>query len=193
MLVQSFIRIGVKDELYLIMRQRGWKRRECDIHHLMRRRLTLPAGISDWSLTSLQQRLVKTGGCRRPCRSDYHFYMVRELRLRDGRIARVPRPLETSKIVKVVEQYRGRTYIIFVDESMRAFFGFDQPNGYLCYAVVGVPEEEYEYLRRAMGKVFIEYEAFVVGDSGVKLKEFKFDRFKPLPADQRSYLAKKIQ
>jgi hypothetical protein len=26
------------------------------------RRLTLPAGISDWSLTSLQQRLVKTGG-----------------------------------------------------------------------------------------------------------------------------------
>ena len=26
------------------------------------RRLTMPAGIEDWSLTSLQQRLVKTGG-----------------------------------------------------------------------------------------------------------------------------------
>jgi hypothetical protein len=25
-------------------------------------RMALPAGISDWSLTSLQQRLVKTGG-----------------------------------------------------------------------------------------------------------------------------------
>ena len=27
----------------------------------LRRRLTLPAGIEDWSLTSLHQRLVKTG------------------------------------------------------------------------------------------------------------------------------------
>jgi hypothetical protein len=28
----------------------------------VRRRLALPAGIDKWSLTSLQQRLVKTGG-----------------------------------------------------------------------------------------------------------------------------------
>jgi hypothetical protein len=28
----------------------------------LERRLALPAGLANWSLTSLQQRLVKTGG-----------------------------------------------------------------------------------------------------------------------------------
>jgi len=41
------------------------------------RRLTLPAGISDWSLTSLQQRLVKTGG-RLVKHARYYWMMLAE-------------------------------------------------------------------------------------------------------------------
>jgi hypothetical protein len=41
------------------------------------RRLALPAGISDWSLTSLQQRLVKTGG-RLVKHARYYLLMLAE-------------------------------------------------------------------------------------------------------------------
>jgi hypothetical protein len=41
------------------------------------RRLALPAGISDWSLTSLQQRLVKTGG-RLVKHARYYWLMLEE-------------------------------------------------------------------------------------------------------------------
>jgi hypothetical protein len=41
------------------------------------RRLALPAGISDWSLTSLQQRLVKTGG-RLVKHARYYWLMLAE-------------------------------------------------------------------------------------------------------------------
>jgi hypothetical protein len=41
------------------------------------RRLALPAGISDWSLTSLQQRLVKTGG-RLVKHARYYWMMLAE-------------------------------------------------------------------------------------------------------------------
>ena len=38
------------------------------------RRLALPAYISDWSLTSLQQRLLKTGG--RLVKHERYYWMV---------------------------------------------------------------------------------------------------------------------
>ena len=46
------------------------------------RRLTLPAGISDWSLISLQQRLVKTGG--RLVKHARYYWMV----LAEGHLTR---------------------------------------------------------------------------------------------------------
>jgi hypothetical protein len=49
----------------------------------LRRRLALPAGISDWSLTSLQQRLVKTGG-RLVKHARYYWLMLEE-----GQLTRV--------------------------------------------------------------------------------------------------------
>jgi hypothetical protein len=92
-----------------------------------------------------------------------------------------------------VKRYRGKPYLIFVDESLRSFFGFAQPIGYLCYAAVGIPEEEYSFLKRSMAVIFHDYESMVVGDSGVHLKEFKFDRFKSLSSEQRADLAGRIQ
>jgi hypothetical protein len=46
------------------------------------RRLALPVGISDWSLTSLQQRLVKTGG--RLVKHARYYWMV----LAEGHLTR---------------------------------------------------------------------------------------------------------
>ena len=41
------------------------------------RRLALPSGIEDWSLTSVQQRLVKTGG-RLVKHARYYWLMLAE-------------------------------------------------------------------------------------------------------------------
>ena len=119
--------------------------------------------------------------------------MAREIRYRDGRLDIIPMPLETSKLTKIVNRYRGKPYRIFVDESMRSFFGFKQPNGYLCYAAVGIPEEEHVYVQRAMALIHRDYEFYVTGDTEMHLTEFKFDRFRSLPEDQRRSLAQRIE
>jgi hypothetical protein len=50
------------------------------------RRLTLPSGIEDWSLTSMQQRLVKTGG-RLVKHARYYWLMLAEGHLTRARFA----------------------------------------------------------------------------------------------------------
>jgi hypothetical protein len=50
------------------------------------RRLVLPKGIEDWSLTSLQQRLVKTGG-RLVKHARYYWLMLAEGHLTRARFA----------------------------------------------------------------------------------------------------------
>ena len=50
------------------------------------RRLVLPKGIEDWSLTSRQQRLVKTGG-RLVKHARYYWLMLAEGHLTRGRFA----------------------------------------------------------------------------------------------------------
>ena len=61
------------------------------------RRLALPKRIENWSLTSLQQRLVKTGG--RPVKHVRHYWLLAEGHLNRrrlgamlGRIALLPLP-----------------------------------------------------------------------------------------------------
>jgi len=44
----------------------------------MWRRLVLPARIGNWSLTSLQQRLVKTGGRRLVKHTRYYWLLLAE-------------------------------------------------------------------------------------------------------------------
>ena len=119
--------------------------------------------------------------------------MPRELHYRNGKVEFVPNPLETSPVLRLLKRHRGETYNIYIDESMRSFLGFNQPNGYLCYAAVGIPEGEYDFFKRAMRPIFEEYERMVTGDLDVHLEEFKFDRFRYLSATERTLLAKKIQ
>jgi Transposase DDE domain group 1 len=54
------------------------------------RRLALPGGIEDWSLTSMQQRLVKTGG-RLVKHARYYWLMLAEGHLTHERFAAVLR------------------------------------------------------------------------------------------------------
>jgi hypothetical protein len=79
-----------------------------------------------------------------------------------------------------------------MDETFRAFFGLERPQGYLCYAAVGMPEKQYEYVKRSLAKIFSEYEGYVVGDSGIHLREFKFEEFKKLPREKREAIASQI-
>jgi len=79
-----------------------------------------------------------------------------------------------------------------MDESFRSFFGLENPNGYFCYAAVGIPEREYESFKRLLVPIFKQYESYVVGDSGNQLREFKFEDFGKLPRDQREVVATKI-
>jgi len=58
------------------------------------RRLVLPKGIEDWSLTSLQQRLVKTGG-RLVKHARYYWLMLAEGHLTRARFAAMLRRIST--------------------------------------------------------------------------------------------------
>jgi len=73
-------------------------RRAKDTLGNLRRRLVLPKRIDNWSLTSLQQRLVKTGG-RLVKHARYYWLMLAESHLTRrlfgamvGRIAALPVP-----------------------------------------------------------------------------------------------------
>lgn len=124
--------------------------------------------------------------------SDWIGLMSRLIRFLDGTNAEFSRPIDTSPATRVIRNYKNQKYIVFVDESFRSFFGFNNPNGYLCYAAVGIPEGEYEFLKRAVAKMFVEYEKLVVGDSGLSLKEFKYEEFCRIPLEERMILARKL-
>ena len=84
--------------------------------------------------------------------------MPRTLRLRNNVIISAKRPSETSPATVAIKNHKNETYLVFMDETFRAFFGLERPQGYLCYAAVGIPEKEYEYVKRSLTKVFNEYE-----------------------------------
>src|ERR1700688_1559787 len=111
--------------------------------------------------------------------------MPRILRLRNNLIISAKRPSETSPATSAIKNHRNETYLAFMDETFRAFFGLETPQGYLCYAAVGIPEKEYEYVKRSLARVFKEFESYVVGDFGNHLKEFKFEELKRLPRSQK--------
>lgn len=116
----------------------------------------------------------------------------RTLRLINGSQVSCPRPIETSPSTRVVGEYRNESYLLFIDETFRDFFALTDRTGYLCYAAVGIPEKEYEFFKRALAKTFAEYESYVVGDSGLKLREFKFEEFRRLERRHREIVAGRI-
>jgi len=100
--------------------------------------------------------------------------------------------MESSPATAAVLNHKNETYMVFMDETFRAFFGLERPKGYLCYSAVGIPENEYAYVKRSLTRIFKKYERYVVGDSGILLKEFKFEDFKKLTRDQREEIAAEI-
>jgi hypothetical protein len=116
----------------------------------------------------------------------------RKLRLITGEVVTCPRPIENCPASKAVADHRNEVYFLFVDETFREFFRLNDSSGYLCYAALGIPEKEYEFFKRALARIFATYEAYVVGDSGLKLREFKFEDFRRMERPQREDIAGKI-
>lgn len=118
--------------------------------------------------------------------------MPRTLRLLNGEAVTCPRPIETCPATRAVSDHRGEVYFLFIDETFREFFGLSDPTGYLCYAAVGIPEKEYAFFTRALGPVFADYESYIVGDSGLHAREFKFEDFRRMDRSQREDIAVRI-
>jgi hypothetical protein len=116
----------------------------------------------------------------------------RVLRLLDGSQVTWPRPIETCPATRAVDEHRNENYLLFIDETFREFFDLKDRTGYLCYAAVGIPEKEYELFKRSLVKTFAQYEAYVVGDSGLTLREFKFEDFRRLGRRERETIAEQI-
>jgi hypothetical protein len=116
----------------------------------------------------------------------------RTFRLITGDTVTRPRPIDTCPATRAVADYRKETYLLFVDETFREFFGLTDPSGYFCYAAVAIPEKEYEFFKRPLTAIFDEYESYVVGSSGLRLREFKFEDFRRLERAQRETIAAQI-
>jgi hypothetical protein len=77
---------------------------------------------------------------------------------------------------------------VFVDESFRGFFEFEE-RGYFVHAAVGIPESQYGALKAAIAPVFHEYCRL----TSVGQREIKHTEFKRLPYRDRCRLAMKIR
>ena len=69
-------------------------------------------------------------------------------------------------------------------------FLLTNPN--LHHGLVGIPEKEYEHFARGLAAVFAIYESYVVGDSGLHLREFKFEDFRRMDRPQREDIALRV-
>ena len=72
------------------------------------------------------------------------------------RLVPTPVPLLTCPGLKYWRPYVGTPYLLFVDESFRGFFEFEE-RGYFVHAAVGIPESQYEDLKAEIEPVFQEY------------------------------------
>ena len=77
---------------------------------------------------------------------------------------------------------------MFVDESFRGFFEFEE-RGYFVHAAVGIPESQYETLKSAVAPVFEDYRRLTSAGQ----REIKHTEFKRLAYRDRRRLAMRIR
>ena len=82
----------------------------------------------------------------------------------------------------------GTPYLVFVDESFRGFFEFEE-RGYFVHAAVGIPESQYDAMKSAVAPVFEEYRRLTSAGQ----REIKHTEFKRLAYRDRRCLAMKIR
>ncbi len=105
------------------------------------------------------------------------------------RLKTVPTPAATTPGRGMWEKYRGKEYLVFIDESAYQFFGFQNPQGNFCHATVGIPSLEYDGLKASMASMGKEYVQRVQLDLGEESTEFKYTEFARLPASFRRRFA----
>lgn len=99
-----------------------------------------------------------------------------------------PQPLLTCPGLHYWAPHAGTPYLVFVDESFRGFFELE-PRGYFVHAVVGIPEAQYDALKRTMVPVFEDYRRH----TSLGQREFKHTEFKRLAYRDRRRLSVKIR
>lgn len=102
-----------------------------------------------------------------------------------------PQPLATCPGRALWERYRGRDWLVFVDESFFMFFEQElrARTGYFCHGAVGIPTDEYGSLCAALKSVHADF----VGLAGEALPEIKHSVFKRIPYPARRGLALRIR
>jgi len=79
-----------------------------------------------------------------------------------------PEPLSTCPGRRLWQHFRGKPYLVFVDESFRGFFEFDR-RGYFVHGTVGIPEERYSDVQREVAPTFEDFRRLTSAGA----KEFK--------------------
>jgi hypothetical protein len=99
-----------------------------------------------------------------------------------------PQPLLTCPGLKYWLPHAGKPYLVFVDESFRGFFEFEE-RGYFVHAAVGIPEAQYDGLRTTIAPIFEQYRQLTAAGQ----REFKHTEFKRLVYRDRRRLAAKLR
>jgi hypothetical protein len=84
-----------------------------------------------------------------------------------------PVPPLTCPGLRYWQPHIGTPYLVFVDESFRGFFEFEE-RGYFVHATVGIPESQYDALKERVAPVFRDYRGLTsAGEREIKHTEFK--------------------
>lgn len=96
-----------------------------------------------------------------------------------------PFPLEICPGRELWEQHRHSEYTVFVDESFYRFFGFVDPDGNFCHAVLGVPTANYQRLHDILTPLREAYFRQAWRLYGEVPQEIKFSTLRTFPANFR--------
>ena len=105
-----------------------------------------------------------------------------------GRFVRSPQPLPRTPTFPVWSKQRGKTYVVFIDETFQRFFELNE-RGYFCYGAVGIPESNYEAVTEKFAPVLQRYRELLVPE----LSELKHREFKRIPFTERWALARQMR
>jgi hypothetical protein len=96
-----------------------------------------------------------------------------------------PLPLEICPGRELWERHRRCEYTVFVDESFYRFFGFADPEGNFCHAVLGVPTANYQQLQDLLTPLNEAYLRHARRLCAEERQEIKFSTLRTLPANFR--------
>jgi hypothetical protein len=104
-----------------------------------------------------------------------------------------PLPLEVCPGRRELwEQHRHCEYTVFIDETFYRFFGFEDPEGNFCHAVLGVPTANYQRLQNILAPLGEAYFRHARRLCGAVPQEIKFSTLRTFPVNFRVRFARDL-